>query len=64
MLTTGETVVIDENYIRESIENPAAKIVEGYGPVMPSYAGRLSEEEMTALILYLRGLGTDKEAPI
>jgi len=64
MLTTGETVVIDENYIRESIENPAAKIVEGYGPVMPSYAGRLSEEEMTALILYLRDLGTDKEAPI
>ena len=61
-LVGGETLIIDENYVRESIENPAAKIVEGYGPVMPSYAGRLSEEELTALIVYLKGLGADKEA--
>ena len=63
-LTTGDTVLVDENYLRESIENPVAKVVEGYGPVMPSYAGRLSEEELTALIVYLKGLGSDKEAPI
>ena len=63
-LTTGDTIIVDENYLRESIENPIAKVVEGYGPVMPSYAGRLSEEELTALIVYLKGLGSDKEAPI
>lgn len=62
-LTTGESVEVDENYLRESIENPAAKVVEGFAPVMPSYAGRLSEEELTALIVYLKGLGSDKEAP-
>jgi len=56
-LTTGDTVIVDENYLRESIENPIAKVVEGYGPVMPSYAGRLTEEELTALIVYLKGLG-------
>jgi cytochrome c oxidase subunit 2 len=55
-LTTGDTVLVDENYLRESIENPIAKVVEGYGPIMPSYAGRLSEEELTALIVYLKGL--------
>ena len=63
-LTTGDTVLVDENYLRESIVNPIAKVVEGYGPVMPSYAGRLSEEELTALVVYLKGLGTNKEAPI
>jgi cytochrome c oxidase subunit 2 len=63
-LTTGDTVLVDENYLRESIENPVAKIVAGYGPVMPSYAGRLSEEELTALIVYLKGLGNNKEIPI
>ena len=62
-LTTGDTVLVDENYLRESIVNPIAKVVEGYGPVMPSYAGRLSEEELTALVVYLKGLGSDKGGP-
>ena len=62
-LVGGEKIIIDENYLRESIENPMAKVVEGYGPVMPAYAGRLSEEELTALVVYLKGLGT-KEAGI
>ena len=61
-LVGGETLIIDENYIRESIENPMAKVVEGYGPVMPAYAGRLSEEELTALVVYIKDLGPDKEA--
>ena len=56
-LTTGEKVLVDDNYLRESIENPMAKIVAGYDPIMPSFAGRLSEEELTALIVYLKQLG-------
>jgi len=63
-LTTGEFVLVDENYLRESIVNPMAKIVEGYGPVMPAYVGRLSEEEMTALMLYLKGLGAEDGAAL
>jgi len=59
-LQGGATVMVDEEYLRESIMNPMAKIVDGYGPVMPSYAAQLSEEEVTALVLYLRELG-DKE---
>ena len=54
-LNTGEKAV-DDNYLRESIENPMAKIVAGY-PIMPSFAGRLSEEELTALIVYMKQLG-------
>lgn len=52
----GETVTLeaDADYLRRSIENPAAEIVEGYSPAMPVF--RLSEEEMNALLDYLRGL--------
>ena len=56
-LTTGDTIEVDDNYLRESIVNPMTKIVEGYGPVMPSYAGQLSEDELTALVVYLKQLG-------
>lgn len=55
-LADGQTVLVDENYLRESIVNPMAKVVQGYNPVMPSYAAQLSEKELTALVLYLRNL--------
>jgi len=58
-LTDGTTVLADENYLRESIMKPMAQIVEGYGPIMPSYSGRLNEDELNALVLYIRGLGRD-----
>ena len=50
----------DENYIRESILEPAAKVVAGYEPVMPTYQGRIKDEEITAIIEYLKTLsGTE-----
>lgn len=52
----GTTVVADENYIRESIVDPQAKVVAGYDPVMPTFKGQLSDREITAIIDYLRGL--------
>jgi cytochrome c oxidase subunit II len=55
-LDDGTTVTADENYIRESILDPNAKIVRGFQPVMPSYEGRLSEEEVAALIAYIETL--------
>ena len=52
----GRTTVADEAYIRESILNPAAKVVSGYQPIMPTYRGQLSEEEIIQLIRYIQSL--------
>jgi len=55
-LKGGAQVVVEENYLRESILNPQAKIVAGYEPVMPTYQGRLKDKEITAIIEYLKTL--------
>lgn len=55
-LTNGQTVVVDENYIRESILEPQAKVAAGYDPVMPSYQGRLKDPEIAAIIEYIKTL--------
>ena len=56
-LASGSTVEIDEAYVRESILNPRAKIVEGYQPIMPTFEGQISEETIMQLISYIRSLG-------
>jgi cytochrome c oxidase subunit 2 len=59
-LADGSSIVADENYIRESILEPAVKVVAGYEPVMPTYQGRIKDEEITAIIEYLKSLsGTE-----
>jgi cytochrome c oxidase subunit 2 len=58
-LEGGTSVVVDENYLRESILNPQAKIAKGYQGVMPTYQGKLSEEELVELILYIKSLSGD-----
>jgi cytochrome c oxidase subunit 2 len=56
-LKDGSQVEADDNYLRESIENPQAKIVKGFeNMVMPPYAGQLSPEEMNAVIAYIKSL--------
>ena len=55
-LQDGTSVDVDENYIRESILNPQAKIAQGYAPVMPSFQGTLKEIELNALIAYIKSL--------
>jgi cytochrome c oxidase subunit 2 len=60
-LVTGEIVKADENYVRESILNPAAKIVAGYQPIMPAYQGQVSEESVLQLIAYIRSLKAPAE---
>lgn len=49
-------VLIDDAYLRESILNPAAKIVDGYLPVMPTYKGELTDKEVDAVIAYIKSL--------
>lgn len=60
-LTDGSTVQVDENYIRESILEPQAKVRAGYKPVMPTYQGQLKDEELAALIAYIKSLSDRKE---
>lgn len=55
-LADGSTIHVDEDYIRESIMNPAAKVVAGYNPVMPSFAGQLSEQEIMGVIDFIKTL--------
>jgi len=56
-LTTGDTVTADDAYMRESIVLPKAKIVQGYTPIMPTFQGQLTEEQINDLLAYLRILG-------
>jgi len=55
-LTGGGTVLADDNYLRESIMNPGAKIVDGYQPLMPTFQGLVSEEGLLQLISYIKSL--------
>jgi cytochrome c oxidase subunit 2 len=57
LLEDGRTVVADENYVRESILNPTAKIVSGFKPVMPTFQGLITEEQLNALVAYVKSLG-------
>jgi cytochrome c oxidase subunit 2 len=61
-LESGQTVTVDEAYVRESILNPAAKVVAGYRPVMPTYQGQISEEGVLQLLAYIRSL-RERPAP-
>jgi cytochrome c oxidase subunit 2 len=56
-LAGGGTVKADEGYIRESILQPQAKIVAGYGPIMPTFQGLVTEEGVLQLIEYIKSLG-------
>ncbi|MFQ5584044.1 MAG: c-type cytochrome, partial [Calditrichia bacterium] len=56
MLNDGTDVLVDENYIRESVLNPLAKITAGYQPVMPTYQGILKERQIDALIAFIKSL--------
>lgn len=57
MLESGETVIADENYIRQSILQPQLQIVAGYPPIMPSFEGQISEEQLAQLVNYIKSLG-------
>jgi cytochrome c oxidase subunit 2 len=53
-LHDGSVVTADESYIRESILQPAAKIAAGFQPIMPAFQGLVTEEELLALIEYIK----------
>jgi len=55
-LSDGTSVMADDNYIRESILVPGAKVVKGYDNVMPVFQGLLRDREVNALIAYIKTL--------
>ncbi len=60
-LSDGRTILADENYIRESIVEPKAKIVAGFQPIMPTFQGQVTEDEMLQLVAYIKSL---KQMPL
>ena len=56
-LTNGSSITFDDTYIRESILDPAAKVVKDYQVIMPSFRGQISEEQIGQVIAYLKSIG-------
>jgi len=62
MMSDGEIVLKDENYLYESILYSNKKVVQGYTALMPSFANQLSAEDVNNLIAYIKSLGGDAPA--
>ncbi|MFN3330380.1 MAG: c-type cytochrome, partial [Pyrinomonadaceae bacterium] len=61
-LANGQKVIANEEYIRNSILNPQGQIVEGYQPIMPTFKGQVTEEQLVALVAYIKSLGTQPQS--
>jgi cytochrome c oxidase subunit 2 len=59
----GSQQVADDDYIRRSILEPSAQVVDGWQPIMPTFQGQLSEEQLLALVAYVRSIGPAPGAP-
>lgn len=62
-LADGRMVTADEAYLRSSVLEPAKDVAAGYAPVMPSFRGIISEDDMVALIAYLKSLSRSPPTP-
>ena len=62
LLEDGRTINADENYIRESILEPGAKTVKGFKPIMPTFQGQISDEQLNALVAYVKSLTQSQTA--
>jgi cytochrome c oxidase subunit 2 len=56
LLSSGQTISVDENYLKESMLDPQAKLVQGFGPSMPTFKGKLRDSEIEGLIAYIKSL--------
>ncbi|OQX69842.1 MAG: cytochrome c oxidase subunit II [Sorangiineae bacterium NIC37A_2] len=52
----GSSAVVDENYIRNSINDPMSQVVQGFAPSMPTYQGKLSDKQINGIIEYIKSL--------
>jgi cytochrome c oxidase subunit 2 len=60
VLKDGNTVVANEDYVRESILKPLAKVVKGFDPIMPTYEGQIGEEQILQILSYIKTLKATK----
>jgi cytochrome c oxidase subunit 2 len=58
-LTNGQSVLVDEAYLRQAILNPSQHITQGYAPIMPTYQGQVSEEGLISLVEYIKNLSSN-----
>ena len=63
LLADGRVITADEAYIRESILHPSARITAGYQPIMPTFQGLVSEEQLLQLVEYVKSLKAQPEVP-
>ncbi|HXD34571.1 MAG TPA: cytochrome c oxidase subunit II [Pyrinomonadaceae bacterium] len=61
-MSNGTTARANESYIRESIVSPNAKVVNGYGPIMPTFQGVVNEEQIVQLMAYIKSLSSQPSA--
>jgi cytochrome c oxidase subunit 2 len=57
-LSDGTMVKVDDNYIRQSILEPQKQITKGFGPIMPTFQGRVSERDLSGLIAFIKSLSS------
>jgi cytochrome c oxidase subunit II len=62
-LTNGQTVIADEGYVRESIENPGAKLVNGFGPIMPTFQGQVTPDQLIQIMAFIKSLQSPTVQP-
>ncbi|MGH9946509.1 MAG: cytochrome c oxidase subunit II [Pyrinomonadaceae bacterium] len=55
-LVGGQTIVANDEYIRNSILNPGSQVVEGFQPIMPTFKGQVTEEQLVSLVAYIKSL--------
>jgi cytochrome c oxidase subunit II len=55
-LTNGQSLIADEAYVRESIENPSAKLVTGFGPIMPTFQGQVTPDQLIQIMSFIKSL--------
>ncbi|HET6432786.1 cytochrome c oxidase subunit II [Dyella sp.] len=53
-LTDGSVATVDDRYLHDSIMLPKSQVVAGYAPIMPSYENRIGEEDVLALLAYIK----------
>jgi cytochrome c oxidase subunit 2 len=61
-LADGRTVRADESYLRDSILQPARDVVAGYQPIMPSFKGTVSEDQIFDLVAFIKSYSGNGEA--
>jgi cytochrome c oxidase subunit II len=58
-LSDGSVTIADERYVRDSILDPKAQVAAGYAPVMPTFAGQVSEDDLAKLVAYIESIGPE-----